>query len=70
LIRKKYQAAICLSLEEVAVHYGLEVLMEIDDNNALTVDGPQGILDQQLSPRSIYSLCIIITYFIMVLNTY
>ncbi len=49
---------------------GLEVLMEIDDDYALTVGGPQGILVQQLSPRSIYSLCIIITYFIMVLTTY
>jgi hypothetical protein len=42
-------------LEEVAVHPGHKVLMKVDDNIALIVSNPQGILDQQAhtSPNSI-----------------
>jgi hypothetical protein len=37
-------ALIRLSLEEVSVHAGHESLMEVDDNRALIVGDPQGIL--------------------------
>ncbi len=42
------------------MHAGREVLMEVDDNILLTVDGLQGILDQQFRPRSIHLLNILI----------
>ncbi len=46
----------CLYMEEVAVHAGHEVLMEVG-NNSLLIDGdPKGILDQQLRPRPILLL--------------
>jgi hypothetical protein len=35
-------------LEEVSVHAGREVLMEVHDNNALIVGKPQGILGHLL----------------------
>ncbi len=41
-----------MSLEEVAVHAGYEVLMDIDGPSALIVGNPWGILDQQLGPRT------------------
>jgi len=43
-----------LSLEEVAVHAGHKVLMDVDDIILLIVGIPQGILDQQLRPRPIH----------------
>jgi hypothetical protein len=49
-------APIPLSLEEVTVYAGHEVLMEVDDNISLSVVNPKGILDQQLRPHSIHSL--------------
>ncbi len=43
-----------MSLEEVSVHAGSKVLMEVNDNSALIVDDPQRILDQQLRPHQIH----------------
>jgi hypothetical protein len=40
--------------EEVAVHAGREVLMEVDDNSAQIVDDPKGIVDQEIRPHTIY----------------
>jgi hypothetical protein len=47
-------------LEEVIVRASHEVLMEVDDNCALIVGNPQGILDLQLRPRPMHLLNIII----------
>jgi hypothetical protein len=52
-------------LEEVAVHAGHEVLMEVDDNILRIVSNPQRILVQQLRPHAINLLNIII-----ILHTY
>jgi hypothetical protein len=49
-------APICLSLEEVIVHAGHEVLMKVDDHSVLIVGDPQVILGQQLRPHSIHLL--------------
>jgi hypothetical protein len=40
--------AICLSLDEVAVHASDEVLMKVDHISVLIVGDQQGILGQQL----------------------
>jgi hypothetical protein len=48
-------------LEEVAMHAAHKVLMEVDDNNALIVGDPQGILDQKLGHCLICLLNIIFT---------
>jgi hypothetical protein len=40
------EAAIHLSLEDVALYAVHEVLMEVDNNGKLTVINPQGILYQ------------------------
>jgi hypothetical protein len=45
---------------------GHEVLMEVDDNSALIVGDPQGILGQQLRPCPIKLLFIIV----IILNHY
>jgi hypothetical protein len=42
-----------LSKEEVAVHAGQKVLMDIDDSISLIVSDPNRILDWQLRPRQI-----------------
>ncbi len=44
-----YAYPICLNLEEVVVHTGRKVLMEVDNNISLIVGDARGILDQQLS---------------------
>jgi hypothetical protein len=44
MVGPKDYAPICLSLEEVTVRAGHEVLTEVDDNNVLIVGDPQGIL--------------------------
>jgi hypothetical protein len=52
-------------MEEVIVRTSHKVLMEVEDNCALIVSDPQGILDQQLRPHPIHVLNIIfilITY--------
>jgi len=41
------------------VRAGRKVLMEFDDNNAIIVDNPQGILDQELT-QSIYQISILL----------
>jgi len=48
-------------LEEVAVHARRKVLMEVDDNNALIVGDPQGILGLKLRHCLICLLNIIFT---------
>jgi hypothetical protein len=50
-----------MSLEEVIVSAGHEVLVEVDNTIALIVSDPCGILGQQLRPRPIHLLYIIIT---------
>ncbi len=44
-----------ISLDKAAVHASYEDSMEVDDNNILVVDNPQGILCQQLSLHPIPS---------------
>jgi hypothetical protein len=46
-------APILLSSEDVTVCAGREVLMEVDNNSALIVGNPKGILGQQLRPYPI-----------------
>ncbi len=55
---------IFLPLEEVATRSGKETLMEVDDNSALIVCDPQWILYQQLRPRSICLINIVINIII------
>jgi hypothetical protein len=50
----------CLSLEEVAVCAGHELLVKVGDHISLIVGNRQGILDQQLRPRPIQLLNTII----------
>ncbi len=40
-----------MSLEDVAVPAGHEVLVEVDDNKVLIVGDPQGIFGQQYRPH-------------------
>ncbi len=51
---------VCLSLEEVAVRAGNEVLVEVDDNCTLIVGNAQGILGWLLRVWSIHSSNMII----------
>ncbi len=53
-------------MEEVEVPAGREVLVDVDDNSALIVGNPRGILGQQLKPQPIYSLNFIIMYILYV----
>ncbi len=46
MVRPIEQAPIHLSLEKIVAFVGHEVQMEVDDNNLLIVDDPQGILDK------------------------
>jgi hypothetical protein len=50
-------------MEEVSVHAGHKVLVEVSDNILLIVFYPQGILDQKLRPRPIHLLNIVIILF-------
>jgi len=59
------KGTIYLSLEEVIIHAGRQVLAEVDFKNALIVCDVQGILGQQLRPRPIPSLNVMIN----ILNT-
>jgi hypothetical protein len=54
-----------MSLEEVAVSDGHEVLVEVDNTIALIVSDPCGILGQQLRPRQIHVLNVIIILLII-----
>jgi hypothetical protein len=47
---------ICLTSEEVIVHAGLKVLMEVDDSISLIIGNLQEILGQQLRPRQSHLL--------------
>ncbi len=49
-----------MSLYKVTVHAVHQVLMEVDDNILLIVGDQQGILYEQLTPRRIHLLNIII----------
>ncbi len=49
-----------MSFEEVAVHVGHKVLMEVDDTFVLIVGDQQGILGQHLTNNTILLLDIII----------
>jgi hypothetical protein len=53
------EAPICLSLEEVTVCAGIEVLMEVDTVILMIVGNWWGILDQKLRPCPIHLLNII-----------
>jgi hypothetical protein len=50
---------ICLSLDEIIVLAGHEVLMKFDENGPLIIGDPQGILGQQLRLHTIHLLNII-----------
>jgi hypothetical protein len=50
-----------MSVEEVPVSAGHEILVEVDDTIVLIVSDPCGILGQQLRPRPIHLLYIIFT---------
>jgi hypothetical protein len=49
-----------LAFEEVALHAGQEVLMEVDHNRVAIVDDPKGILDLKL--RSSPTCLVLVTY--------
>ncbi len=49
-----------MSIKEVVMHAGHEVLVEVGDTIALIVDTSRGILGQQLRPQQIQSLNIIL----------
>jgi hypothetical protein len=51
---------VCLSLEEVGLRVCHKVLVEVNGNILMIVSDPQGIFDQQLRPRPIYLLNVII----------
>jgi hypothetical protein len=51
-----------LSLKEVPVSSGHEVLFKVDDNSALIVSDPRGIVGQQLRPHLLNTIIISITY--------
>ncbi len=51
MVRLIEYASVHLPMEEVAVHAGREVLMEVDDNILLIVGDPQGISVEQLRPH-------------------
>ncbi len=57
------KGTIYLSLEEVIMHAGCQVLEGVDFKCALIVSNLQGILGQQLRPHPIPSLNIIIGLF-------
>jgi hypothetical protein len=53
MVRSVDYTPILLSLQEVAVRACNKVLIEVDDNSALIVCDPHGILGQQLKPHPI-----------------
>ncbi len=53
MVRSTGKAPIHMYFEWDAVHAGHKVLMEVDDNSALIVGEPQGILGQHLKPHPI-----------------
>jgi hypothetical protein len=56
MVRPMVWTHILLSLEDIVVHSGHEVLMEVDNNILIPVGDLQGILDEQLRPQPINSL--------------
>jgi hypothetical protein len=52
-------------LEDVHGRAGRKVLMEVDDNIWMIIGDLQGILDQQLRPRQIHFLIIVILILIV-----
>jgi hypothetical protein len=61
MVRPLRYSPIHLSLEEVTVHAGHNVLMEVDNKISLIIGDPRGIIDQQVRPHAIHLLNIIIT---------
>jgi hypothetical protein len=61
-----------MSTKEVFVFVGHQVLAEVNDNSALIVGNPCGILGQQFLPRPIklLNIFIFISYFIILCYTY
>jgi len=62
-----------LPMEEVAMHAGHKVLMEVDDNSALIVVDSRGILDKQIRSTRIrlinlFNLLMVIFYIINAIN--
>ncbi len=56
---------ICIKLEEIAMHAGHKVLLNVDSKSALILDDPHEILGQQLRPHSIHSLNITVLILII-----
>ncbi len=55
------KAPISMFLEEVTVHAAHEVLMEVDNANALIVGDLQGVVGRQLSPtQTTYELLLLL----------
>jgi len=54
MVRPIEYVPIRLSLEEVALHAGHEVLMEVNHNISLIAGDPRWILDQHLWPNLIH----------------
>ncbi len=59
MVRPINKVSIHLSLEEVLVQAGQEVLMEVEVNSALIFGDLQGIVGRQLRARSILLLSVI-----------
>jgi hypothetical protein len=57
MVRAIDWAPICLSLEEVAVRAGHDVLIKVDDNSIPIVGNMQEILGQQFISLIIYYYC-------------
>jgi hypothetical protein len=58
-------------MEEVAVHYGHKVLLEVDEKISLIVDDPHEIFDEHQRPRPICLLnitIILISYLLLIIK--
>jgi hypothetical protein len=62
MVRPVDYTPIHMSLEDVAVCTCNKVLIKVDDNRALIVCDPHGILGQQLKPYSIQLLLLLLLY--------
>ncbi len=66
MVRSVYYTPIHLSLQEVGVCACNKVLIEVDDNRALIVCDPHGILGQQLRPHRIHLLLLLFLYKVII----
>ncbi len=62
MVRSISYTPINLSLQEVAVRACNKDLIEVDDNSALIVCDPHGILGQQLMSRPVLLLILLLLY--------